>query len=93
MLATINYLRLKMAIRMMTAQKHEYKRNRYNTPWDPTTSITAYFALLDCFQVSLGNHGITTSEREKTMSVGMQMWQSKMFTEDQMVIWENKTAA
>jgi hypothetical protein len=48
-LAMINHLRLKTAIRMTTAQKYEYKTNGYNTPWDPTTSITAYLMLLDCF--------------------------------------------
>jgi hypothetical protein len=78
---------------MTTAQKYEYKTNGYNTPWDPTTSITAYFTLLDCFQVSLGDHGIVTSEDEKTMAAGAQMWQSEMFTEDQMVAWEGKPAA
>jgi hypothetical protein len=31
-LAMIDHLRLKMAIRMMTAQKYEYKMNGYNTP-------------------------------------------------------------
>jgi hypothetical protein len=49
----------------LTAQKYEYKTNRYNTPWEPTTIITAYFTLLDCFQVSLNNRGIATSEEEK----------------------------
>jgi hypothetical protein len=28
-----------------------------------------------------------------TMAAGARMWESKMFTEDQMVAWENKTAA
>jgi hypothetical protein len=55
-------------------------------------STTAYFTLLDCFQVSLGNCGIATSEEEKTMAAGVQMWQSEMFTEDQIVAWENKGA-
>ncbi len=45
----IDHLRLKMAIRMTTAQKHECKMNGYNTLWDPTTSISAYFAQLDRF--------------------------------------------
>jgi hypothetical protein len=58
---------------------------------DPTTSITAYFAQLDRFQVSLGNRGIATSKSDKTMVAGAQMWQSEMFMEDQMVAWENKT--
>ncbi len=31
-LQMINHLRLKMAIRMMTAQKYKYKTNGYNTP-------------------------------------------------------------
>jgi hypothetical protein len=66
--------------------------NGYNTPWDPTTSITAYFTLLDCFQVLLGNHRIATSNKEKKMASGAQMWQSEMFTEDQMVVWENRGA-
>ncbi len=91
-LAMINHLRLKTAIRMMTAQKYEYKTNGYNTPWDPTMSITAYFLLLDCFQVLLGNRGIATSNEEKTMAAGAQMWQSEMFAEDQMVVWENRGA-
>ncbi len=39
----INHLCLKMAIKMTTAQKHEYKTMGYNNLWDPTTSITAYF--------------------------------------------------
>jgi hypothetical protein len=78
---------------MTTAQKHEFKSTGYNNPWDPTTSITAYFAQLDRFQVQLGDRGITTSDEEKTMAAGAQMWKSEIFTEDQMVAWENKTPA
>ncbi len=92
-LKMINHLCLKMAIKMTTAQKHEYKTMAYNSPWDPTTSITAYFTQLDCFQVSLGNRGIAMSKAKKTMAAGAQMWQSEMFMEDQMVAWENKTVA
>jgi hypothetical protein len=83
----------KTAIKMTTAQKHEYKTNGYNNTWNPTTSITAYFTdayftELDWFQVSLSNHSNATSNAETTMVAGAQMWQSKMFTEDQMVTWE-----
>jgi len=92
-LQMIDHLRQKTAIKMTTAQKHEYKTTGYNNPWDPTTSITAYFAQLDRFQVQLGDRGITTSDEEKTMAAGAQMWKSEMFTEDQMVAWENKTPA
>ena len=92
-LGMIDHLRLKTAIKMTTAQKHEYKTTGYNNPWDPTTSITAYFTQLDRFQVSLGDRGIATSKAEKTMAAGAQMWNSEMFTEDQMVAWENKTMA
>ena len=92
-LQMIDHLCLKTAIRMTTAQKFEYQTNGYNTPWDPTTSITAYFTQLDCFQVSLGDRGIMTSNQEKTMAAGAQMWQSEMFMEDQMVTWENRTSA
>ena len=41
--------------------------------------------------MSLGDPGIATSEEEKMMGAGAQMWNSKMFTEDWMVAWENKT--
>ncbi len=91
-LSMIDHLCQKMAIKMTTVQKHEYKATEYNNPWDPTTSITAYFTQLDRFQVSLCNRGIATSDSEIMMVAGAQVWQSKMFTEDQMVAWENKTA-
>ncbi len=81
-LAMLNHLCLKTAIRMITAQKHEYKTTGYNTPWDPTMSITAYFMHLNRFQISLDDQGIATSNDKKTMAAGAQMWQSKMFTED-----------
>ncbi len=92
-LEMIDHLCLKMAIKMMTAQKHEYKTMGYNNPLDPTTSITSYFTQLDRFQVSLGNRGIVTSKAEKTMGAGAQMWQSEMLTEDQMVAREDKPVA
>ena len=92
-LQMINHLRLKTAIRMTTAQKFEYKTNRDKNPWDPTTSDTVYFTQLERFQVSLGERGIAMSDQEKIMAAGAQMWQSKMFTEDQMVAWENRTPA
>jgi len=84
-LQMIDRLHLKTAIRMTTAKKFEYKTNGYNTPWDPTTSITTYFTQLNRFQVSLGDRGIATSDQEKTMAAGAQMWHSEMLTEDQMV--------
>jgi hypothetical protein len=55
-------------------------------------SITVYFMLRNCFQVSLHNCGIAKSNKEKTMAAGAQMWQLEMFTEDQMVVWENRGA-
>ena len=89
-LIMIVHLPTKMAIRMTTAQKHQYRTNRYNAMWDPTTSITAYFTMLDRFQVSLEDRGIATSVEEKCMAAGSQMWASEMFTEEQMLGWENK---
>jgi hypothetical protein len=32
------------------------------------------------------------SDTKKTMAAGAQMWNSEMFTEDQMLLWENKPA-
>ncbi len=69
----INHLCQKMAIRMTTAQKHNYNATRYKNPQDPTTSITAYFTQLDRFQVSSDDHSIATSNAKKTMAAGVQM--------------------
>ena len=88
----IKHLREKMAIKMATLQKYDYKTEGYKKLWDPTMSITAYFAGLDKFQISLSDRGISTSVEEKAMAAGARMWESKMFTEDQMVAWEKKTA-
>jgi hypothetical protein len=89
-LAMLDHLRMKTVIWMTTVQKHKYKTSRYNAPWDPMSCITAYFMHFDHFQISLGDRGIATSSEEKMMAADAQMWQSKMFTEDQMVVWENK---
>jgi len=89
-LAMIVHLQTKTAIKMTTAQKHEYRTNGYNAVWDPTTSITAYFTMLDRFQVSLKDCSIATSVEEKCMAVGSQMWASEMFTKEKMLGWENK---
>ncbi len=89
----ILHLREKTAIKMTMSQKYEYKTEGYKTPWDPTTSITAYFTGLEKFKNSLADRGIATSVKEMTMAAGARMWESKMFTEDQLVLWENKLAA
>ncbi len=89
----ILHLREKMAIKMTTSQKSEYKAEGYRKHWDPTTSITAYFTGLDKFRTSLADQGIATSMEEMTMAAGARMWESEMFTKDQMVAWENKPAA
>jgi hypothetical protein len=87
----ILHLQDKTAIKMTTSQKFEYKAEGYEKQWDPTTSITAYSTDLDKFQTSLTDRGIATSIKEMTMAAGARMWESKMFTEYQMVAWENKT--
>ena len=78
---------------MTTLQKYEYKTEGYKTPWDPTTSITAYFTGLEKFKNSLANCSIATSVEKMTMAAGARMWESEMFTKDQLVLWENKPAA
>ncbi len=81
-LLMLDHLRQKTAIRMTTAQKYEYKNAGFNAPWDPTTSITAYFTSLNRFQISLGDCGIAMSNAKKTMAAGAQMSNSEMLTED-----------
>ncbi len=54
---------------------------------------STYFTGLDKFRTLLTDRGIATSTKEMTMAVGARMWESKMFTKDQMVAWKNKTAA
>ncbi len=80
----------KMAIKMTTSQKFEYKAEGYGKQWDPTTSITAYFTGLNNFRTSLVDYHILTSIKEMTMTVGARIRESKIFTKDQMVVWENK---
>jgi hypothetical protein len=80
-----------MAIKMTTSQKFKYKAEGYGKQWDPTTSIRAYFIGLDKFQTSLADRSIVSSIKEMTMVAGARMWESKMFTKDQMVAWKNKT--
>jgi hypothetical protein len=75
---------------MRMLQKFEYKTESYKTLWDPTTSITAYFTGLEKIKNSLADCGISTSVKEMTMAAGARMWESKMFTEDQLVLWEKK---
>jgi hypothetical protein len=87
------HLREKTAIKMTTSQKYNCKTEGYKKPWDPTMSITAYFTGLDKFQISLVDCGILTSVEEKAMAIGARMWENKMFTEDQMVAWENRPTA
>jgi hypothetical protein len=74
-------------------QKFNYKTEGYKTPWDPTMSITAYFTGLEKFKNSLADCGISTSIEEMMMEAGTRMWERKMFTEDQLVLWENKPSA
>jgi hypothetical protein len=88
----ILHLREKTAIKMMTSQKVEYKSKGYAKQWDSTTSITAYFMGLDKFRTSLADRSISTSVNKMMMTAGAWMWESEMFTKDQMVAWENKPA-
>jgi hypothetical protein len=88
----IKHLCEKTVIKMTTSHKYYYKTEGYKKPWDPTMSITAYFTGLDRFQISLTDRGISTSIKEKTMAAGARMWESMMFTEDQMVAWKNRPA-
>jgi hypothetical protein len=86
----IPHLQEKTVIKMMTSQKFDYKEMGYKMPWNPTTSIPAYFMGLEKFKNSVADRGILTSIKKMTMAVGTRMWECKMFTEDQLVAWENK---
>jgi hypothetical protein len=57
----ILHLQEKTATKMTTLQKFKYKTEGYKMPWDPTTSIKAYFTGLEKFKNSLANRGILTS--------------------------------
>jgi hypothetical protein len=45
----ILHLHEKMAIKMTTSQKFEYKAEGYGKQWDRTRRITAYFTSLNKF--------------------------------------------
>jgi hypothetical protein len=87
------HLREKTAIKINNSQKFEYMSEGYGKQCNLTTSIMAYFTGLDKFRTSLADRGTATSIKEMMIAAGARMWESKMFTEDQMVGWENKTAA
>ena len=89
----ILHLRTKTAIKMTTSQKYEYKDAGYKTAWDPTTSISAYFTQLEKFKNSLADRGIATSVEEMTLAAGARMWESEMFTEEQLIAWDNQPDA
>ncbi len=89
----IKHLGNKTAVKVSTSQKYDYKIKGYRKAWEPTMSITAYFTGLERFQISPDEHGISTSVEEKTMAARACMWESEMFTEDQMAAWDNKPTA
>ena len=89
----ILHLGTKTAIKMTTSQKYEYKDAGYKTAWDPTTSISAYFTQLEKFKNSLADRGIATSVEEMTLAAGARMWESEMFTEEQLIAWDNQPDA
>ena len=89
----ILHLRTKTAIKMTTSQKYEYKDAGYKASWDPTTSISAYFTQLEKFRNSLADRGIATSVEEMTLAAGARMWESEMFTEEQLIAWDNQPDA
>ena len=89
----ILHLRTKTAIKMTTSQKYEYKDVGYKSAWDPTTSISAYFTQLEKFKNSLADRGIATSVEEMTLAAGARMWESEMFTEEQLIAWDNQPDA
>jgi hypothetical protein len=76
----ILHLREKMAIKMTTLQKYDYKEAGYKAAWDPTTSISGYFTNIKKFKNSLANRGIVTSVEDMVLAAGAQMWDSEMFT-------------
>jgi hypothetical protein len=82
--SVIKHLRNKTVIKMTTSQKYDYKTEWYRKAWDPTMSITAYFTSLDRFQISLNDCKISMIVEEKMMAAGAYMWESEMFTKDQM---------
>ena len=82
----ILHLQEKTAIKMTTSHKFEYKTEGYKAPWDPTTSIMAYFTGLKKFKNCLADCGISMSVEEMMMAAGARMWESKIFTEDQLVL-------
>ena len=89
----ILHLRTKTAIKMTTSQKYKYKDAGYKAPWDPTSSISAYFTQLEKFKNSLADRGIATSDNEMTLAAGARMRESEMFTEDQLILWDNQPDA
>jgi hypothetical protein len=77
---------LEKAAIKMTMSRKLYKAEGYRKQWDPATSITAYFTVLDKFCTLLTNCSISTSVDKIKMAAGARMWESKMFTKELMVM-------
>jgi hypothetical protein len=89
--AMIKHLRVEMAVKMTTLDKTTYENEGYVRPWDPTTNISTYFKHINNFAHLLKEHKIDGHNDTKKMHVAMlMMWSIGVFTEDQMVNWEDK---
>ncbi len=89
--AMIKHLHDKMAVKITTLDKTTYKNEGYMQLWDPTTNISTYFKRIDTFARLLKERKIDSHNNAKKMCVDMSvMWSSSVFTEDQIIDWEDK---
>ena len=65
----------------------------FRQPWDRVTNITSYERALDKGQEKCVDMGIPAPDAEKVQIYTEQMYLSEIFTEKEMVEWEEKTDA
>ena len=90
----ITHLRDHVCIKMTTLEKDAYKRKGHHLkPWDTTVNVTTYFKYLEDFRISLAARRIANSYDNMIMACVARMFESKYFTKEKLIEWENKPDA
>ena len=70
---------------MTTMEKDTFNQSKYLTKWDTIECINNYWKYLEELTTKLGERNIETSEEEKVMAAVARMWESKFFTDKNLI--------
>ena len=86
----IEHLRKKSCIKMTMLEKHIYRQQGYEQPWDTTQNIAVYFQYLETFTDKLQKRGISTTEEDMVVAAVARFWESEFFPKEKMIEWEKR---